>query len=227
MSKRAVDLAQKAGQRERAGIYEAGAAVWEAFVGNSPAARQNAMEALKLSKGRDVEYGTAVALALAGDSSRSEALANDLERRFPEDSSVRFSYLPTLRALLALNHGEPSQAIELLQVAVPKDLAIPASDFFGFFGTLYPAYVRGGSYLAARQGAAAAAEFQKILDHRGIVISDPVGAMARLQLGRAYAMQGDSTKAKAAYQDFLALWKDADPGVPVLQQAQKEHASLQ
>jgi hypothetical protein len=105
-------------------------------------------------------------------------------------------------------------------------LRAPTSSFFGFFGALYPIYVRGQAYLAVHQGANAAAEFQKIVDHRGIVVSDPIGALARLQLGRAYTLSGDKTKAKSAYQDFLMLWKDADPDIPILKQAQAEHANL-
>ena len=185
------------------------------------------MAALELSKDREVEYGAAFALALSGDSSRSQTLANDLESRFPEDTSVRFSYLPALRALLALNHGEPAKAIELLQIAVPYELGAPRSSHTWYFGALYPVYVRGEAYLAARQGAEAAAEFQKILDHRGIVVSDPIGALAHLQLGRAFALSGDKAKAKAAYQDFLTLWKDADPDIPILKQAKAEYAKLQ
>ena len=141
--------------------------------GTCPLRGEKASEALELSKGRDAEYGAAFALALANDSSRSQALANDLENRFPEDTSVQFSYLPTLRALFALNRGEPSHAIELLQIAAPYELAVPGIDYYFFFGGLYPAYVRGEAYLAAHQGAEAAAEFQKILDHPGIVLSDP------------------------------------------------------
>src|SRR5271157_2110881 len=227
MSMRAADLAQHGGQRERAALYETGAALWEAFLGNATAARQDAMAALELSKARDVEYGASLALALSDDSSRSQTLAGDLERRFPEDTSVRSSYMPTLRAVLALDHGEPPKAIESLQVAVPNELGAPHSSFFGFFGTLYPIYVRGLAYLAAHQGAEAATEFQKILDHRGIVVSDPIGALAHLQLGRAYTVSGDKTKAKSAYQDFLTLWKDADPDIPILKQAKTEYAKLQ
>ncbi len=227
MSRRAVDLAQQAGQRERAAVFVTGAAVWEALFGNLPAARQKAREALELSKGRDVEYGVALALAVSGDSSRAQTLANDLEKRFPEDTSVQFSYLPTLRALFALNRGEPSHAIELLQTAVPYELAVPGVDYYFFFGGLYPAHVRGEAYLAAHRGAEAAAEFQKILDHRGIVVSDPIGARARLQLGRTYTLSGDKTKAKSAYHDFLTLWKDADPDLPILKQAKAEYARLQ
>jgi tetratricopeptide (TPR) repeat protein len=181
------------------------------------------MAALAFSRDREVEYGAAFALALAKDSSRSEALADDLAKRFPEDTSVRFSYLPALRATLALNHGDHAKASDLLQAAVPYELGAQRA----LFGLLYPVYVRGEAYLADNKGAEAAAEFQKILHHRGIVVSDPVGALAHLQLGRAIAMSGDKTKAKTAYQDFLALWKDADPDIPVLKQAKAEYARLQ
>src|SRR6476469_5451295 len=138
-----------------------------------------------------------------------------------------FSYVPALRALLALHDHEPLTAINRLQVAAPYELGSPPSSFYGFFGAMYPVYVRGLAYLAAHRGAEAAAEFQKILDHRGIVGADPVGALAHLQLGRAFALSGDKTKAKVAYQDFLTLWKDADRDIPILQQAKAECAELQ
>jgi serine/threonine protein kinase/tetratricopeptide (TPR) repeat protein len=226
MSQRASELAQRSARSESAAQYEIGAALREAFFGNVPAARREAMAALQLSKDRGVEYGAAVALAMAGDSSQAQALANDLERRFPEDTSVRFNYLPTVRALLALNRSEPFKAIEVLQGAAPYDLASPPSSFHGFFGSLYPVYLRGQAYLAAHRGTEAAAEFQKILDHRWIVVSDPVAVAARLQSGRAFALSGDTAKAKAAYQDFLALWKDADPDIPILKLAKTEYAKL-
>jgi len=227
MSGRAVDQAQHAGLRERAGLWEVGVAMREAFFGNVTEAREKAMAALELSKNREVEYGAAFALALSGDSTRSQALANDLEKRFPEDTSIQFSYLPTLRARLALNRGDASKAFELLQAAVPNELGAPRSSLEGHFGALYPVYVRGQAYLAAHQGAGAATEFRKILDHRGIIVSDPVGAVARLQLGRAFALSGEKTKAKASYQDFLTLWKDADPDIPILKQAKAEYAKMQ
>ena len=227
MSGRAVDLANQPGQREEAALLETGATLWDAFFGKASAARQGAKEALKLSKGRDVEYGAALALALSGDSSAAQERANDLGKRFPEDTSVRISYMPALRALLAMNRGEPSKAIEVLQVAVPYELGVPLSWFNGSFGALYPVYVRGEAFLKAHQGAEAAAEFQKILDHRGIVGADPIGALAHLQLGRAFVLAGDNIKAKTAYKDFLTLWNDADRDIPILQEAKAEYAKLQ
>jgi serine/threonine protein kinase len=227
MLRRASDLAQQGARREKAAVFETRAALWEAFFGNAPAGKSAAMESLALAKNREVQYGAALVLAIAGDSSQAQKLANDLETRFPEDTSVKFNYLPTVRALLALNHGDPAKAIELLQVAVPYELGQPRSTQTGFFGALYPIYARGQAYLAARQGAEAAKEFQKILDRPGIRVGDPIGVLAHVQLGRAYAMQGDTTKAKGAYQDFLNLWKDADPDIPILKQAKGEYAKLQ
>jgi len=220
-----VDVAQQSGQRERAAGFEAGAALREAFFQNAPVAMRSAAAALELSKDREVEYGAAFALALTGDSKRAQTLTDDLERRFPEDTCVKFEYVPEIRALLALNRNDPAKAIELLQIAAPYELGAPRSSFHANYGVLYPIYVRGEAYLALHQGAQAAAEFQKVLDHRGIVSSDPVGAMARLQIGRAYAMSGEQAKAKTAYQDFLGLWREADPDIPVLQQAKAEYAS--
>jgi tetratricopeptide (TPR) repeat protein len=138
--------------------------------------------------------------------------------------------VPTIRALVVLNHSQPSKAIELLQTAISYENGTPiegGSEFLLGAGTLDSVYVRGLAYLAAHQGAEAAGEFQKILDHRGIVLSDPIGALAHLQLGRAYALSGDKSKAKSAYQDFLTLWKDADPDIPALKQAKAEYAKLQ
>lgn len=225
-SQHAVALALQSGQRERAALWETGPALWEAFFGKASDARRSALAALELSKGRDVEYGGAFALALARDSMHSQDLADDLEKRFPEDTAVKSSYMSALRALLALDHGNESKATELLQLALPTELGAPPSSFLGFFGSLYPIYVRGQAYLAAHRGSDAAVEFQKILDHRGVVVSDPIGALAHLQLGRAFALSGDKTKAKKAYQDFLLLWKDADPDIPILTLAKAEYAKL-
>ncbi len=225
-SQRASDLARQAGHRERAALFETRAALWEAFFGNAPMAKRTAKDALALAKNREVKYGAALALAMSGDTSQAQSLADDLERSFPEDTSVRFNYLPAVRASLALGHGDPAKAIELLQVAVPYDVSSPRSATFAFFGALYPVYVRGQAHLAANQGAEAAREFQKIVDHQGITIGDAFGALAQLGLARAYAVQGDGAKAKAAYQGFLALRKDADPDIPILIEAKREYAKL-
>jgi eukaryotic-like serine/threonine-protein kinase len=226
MWEHAVALAQQAGRREDAAIYLAAEAVCDAHFGNAMEARRRARSALDLAKGRDVEYAAALALASSGEIAGPEAVAKDLAERFPEDTPVQFEYLPTLRALRALHNQASSEAIEGLQVARPYDLAMPGTFFFAKFGSLYTAYVRGQAYLAAGRGQDAAAEFQKVLDHRGIVFADPIGALAHLQLGRAYSVQGDMAKAKSAYQRFLTLWRDADANLPVLKQAKAEYERL-
>jgi eukaryotic-like serine/threonine-protein kinase len=226
-SSRAIDLARQEGDREVPVSYQAARAVWEAVCGNAAEAKKNAMAALALSNARDVEYAAGLALALAGDSSRSQPLADDLAKRFPEDTFAKFTYVPVLRALSALERGQPTDSVERLQIALPYELAANGLDFNFFLGGLHSAYVRGEALLAAHRYGEAAAEFQKILDHRGVVGTDPIGALAHVQLGRAFVLSGDKIKAKAAYQDFLALWKDADPDIPILRQAQAEYAKLQ
>jgi tetratricopeptide (TPR) repeat protein/tRNA A-37 threonylcarbamoyl transferase component Bud32 len=226
-SQRASDLARQAGHRERAALFGTRAALWQAFFGNAALAQRTAKDVLELAKNREVKYGAALVLAMSGDASQAQFLANDLERDFPEDTSVRYNYLPAVYATLALDHGDPSKAIKLLQVAIPYELSSPRSATFAYFGALYPVYVRGQAYLAARQGAEAAREFQKIVDHRGIVIGDAFGVLARLGMARAYAMQGDTANARKNYQDFLTLWKDADSEIPILKKAKLESAKLQ
>ena len=226
MSVRAIKLAQQEGRRERAATFMAGNAAWEAVFGNASAARDTALAALDLSRGRDVEYGAAFALALSGNSARAQTLAADLGRRFPQDTSVQFNYLPTLGAIFALKGHKLEKAIQVLQAAAPFDANVPSVDFNAFFGGLYPVYVRGEAYLNQRKSAEAVAEFQKILDHPGIVLADPVGAAARLQLARALALSGEKASAKATYQDFLNLWKHADPEIPILRQAKREFDNL-
>jgi len=229
MSRRAADLARKAERRDTEALYEADAAMREALFGNVSTARQRALDPLALSKSRDAEYEVAFELAFSGDVSRSQELTEDLSRRYPEDTMVRFTYAPTIRALVALNHNQPSKAVELLQTTISYEGGTPlegGSEFLLGAGSFYPAYVRGLAYLAAHQGAEAAAEFQKILDHRGVVLCDPIGVLAHLQLGRAYALSGEKTRAKSAYHDFLTFWKDADPNIPILKRAQTEYASL-
>jgi hypothetical protein len=201
--------------------------VWEGFYGNATAARQKATTVLELARGRDVDYAAAFALAISGDMDRSRALADDLARNYPEDTSVQYLYLPTLRALFSINADEPAAALESLQAASRFDLAVGGLGFNGFFGALYPIYIRGVAYLAAHQTANAIAEFRRIIDHRSIVLGDPLDAMARLQLARALALSGGTAQAKAAYDDLFTLWQDADPMTPVVDLARAEYAKLQ
>jgi tetratricopeptide (TPR) repeat protein len=226
MSAVTIEIAQRSGRGERAGLFAAARAVWEAFYGNAPAAKRGAAEALALGRGREVDYAAAFALALAGDVPQSRALAEELARAWPEDTFVQSMYLPTLRALFALNARDPAAAIHALQAASRYDVAPGGVGFIGRFGGLYPIYVRGLAHLAARRPVEAAAEFQRILDHRGIVLVDPMDAMARLQLARALALGGDTAKAKSMYDDLFAVWKNADPDLPFLGAARSEYALL-
>jgi len=223
LTQRAAGFAQQADAKETAAAYQARAAVREALVGNMGVAKQPARAALALSNGKEAQAIAALALALAGDSAQATRLAGDLARRFPEDTIVQFNYLPAIRAAAAQGSGSPAKALEALVPAAPYELSltIGSADF-----ALCPVYLRGEAFLAAHQGSAAAAEFQKILDHPGVVQNEVIGALAHLGLGRAYALSGDTGKAKAAYQDFLTLWKDADPDIPILIQAKAEYAKL-
>lgn len=216
--RRARALAERRGTKDTLAGYETDAAWWEAHVGNFAEARERAAAALVFSRTREAERRAAPELAMAGNAVRAQSLANDLARRFPENTALRFSDMPTIQARLALSRNDPAKAIEFLQDAEPYELGM---------GRLYPAYVRGEAYLAAHRGSEAAGEFQKILDHRGIVGDSVIGALAHLQIGRAYALQGDTAKARAAYTDFLTLWKDADADIPILKQAKAEYARLQ
>jgi serine/threonine protein kinase len=224
-SRQAVDSAEQGGNKEAAATYLALSALREALFGNAAEARRRATLAMKHPGGHDLQYAIALAWAYAGDNERAQKLTDDLSQRFPEATIVRFNYLPTLRAKLAVSKGNGSDALEILGAAAPYELGQTTYSSYGW-SSLYPVYVRGEAYLAAHQGSEAAAEFQKILDHRGIVLNEPIGALAHLQLGRAYVMQGNTAKAKVAYQDFLTLWKDADPDIPILKQAKAECATL-
>ena len=166
-----------------------------------------------------MDYAAAFALAVSGDVSRSRALADDLARDYPEDTSVQFMYLPTLRALFALDARDAAAAIQSLQTASRFDLAMGGIGFNAYFGKLYPIYVRGLAYLAAQQPVEAAAEFQRIVDHRSIVLVDPIDALARLQLARALALSGDTVKARSVYDDLFALWENADARDPARQRS--------
>ena len=222
----AVDLAERAGRHERAAMFVAGMAVSEALLGDAAAARTSAARALSLARGRDVDYPVAFALTLAGDVRRARALAGDLAKDFPEDTSVQSIYLPALRGLFALEAKDPGAALAALQPASRFELALGGLGFNGYFSGMYPVYVRGLAMLAAGQADAAVAEFQKILDHRSIVLVDPMDALARLQLARALAQAGHADAARRAYDDLLALWKDADPGTKLLAAAKAESARV-
>lgn len=226
LSRQAAGSASQSDAKELAAGCEAAAALWEALYGNAEVARQHSSAALAMSNGRDVQFAAALASAFTGDTARARALSEDLTKRFPEDTLVRLNYVPTLRAQLALGaaNGAP-RALDTLAVATPFERGISGSSTF--WANLYPIYVRGEAYLALHEGAQAAAEFQRILDWPGVVLNEPIAALAHLGLGRAHALEGDAAKSKAGYQDFFSLWKDADPDIPILIKAKSEYAKLE
>ena len=217
---RAMTSAQHNNGDEIAAGYQAAAALRDGESGNSRRARAEADAALKLAPNRQVRALAALAFARAGDTARAESLASLLDKTFPVDTLIQRYWLPSIRAAVALERRDPKRAIELLKVASPIELQYSPA-------ILYPAYVRACAYLMLRDGNRAQAEFQKFIDHRGLVRNSPLGALARCGLARSYASQGDTVKAQAAYRDFLALWKDADPDIPILKQAKQEYTKLQ
>jgi tetratricopeptide (TPR) repeat protein len=223
-SRRAVDAAVRANSKETGAFRQTSAALREAEFGNQAEAKQGVARALALSPGRDVKLFSALTLARTGDSARARALADELEKAQPSDTMLKVYWLPTIRAAAELNAHNPTQAIIDLEAAAPYELGQPPQLQLG---TLYPVYVRGQAQLIAHNGQAAAIEFQKILDHRGVVLNYPLGALAHLGLGRAYALIGNTGQAKSAYQDFFTLWKDADPDIPILKEAKAEYAKLE
>jgi len=226
LTKRAVDSAIRADNKENGAIFQAIAAQREAAYGNAAEARQTAAKALKLApESPGAESEAALAFAMAGDKTRAESLAQDLGKRFPMDTQMQSLWLPVIQAQLALDREDPALALTIPQAASPMELGLIS--FTINVSCLYPVYVRGEAYLATGHGSAAAAEFQKILDHSGIVWNCWTGALAHLGLARAKAIQGDTVKARTAYRDFLTLWKDADPDIPILKQAKAEYAKLQ
>jgi len=226
LSRRAVDIEQRNGRAEGAATFAVSEALWEAVWGHAEAARFRARFALGLAKGRDVEFGAAVALALSGDVKSAQPLAEDLASRFPDDTSVQTNYLPVLRAFRALADEEPAKALEALEPNQPYERAMPAISFNWFFGGRYPLYLRGMALMALRRPQEAAAEFRRLLDQRGLLLADPMGALAHVQLARAYTAAGDLANARASYESFFALTKDADPGLPLSIQARNEFARL-
>jgi tetratricopeptide (TPR) repeat protein len=221
-SQRAFDSARRSQEAETAAVWMATSALHQGLFGDSTSARAKAKVALAVSHGHDVDALAALSLALAGDTADAEALASELNRDHPLDTIVQNYYLPAIGAELALQHGDAAKALDLLQAAAPYELAQPNSNIL----ILFPVYMRGRAYLQARNGSAAATEFQKIVDHPGLMFNSPVGALAKLGLARAFALEGDKDKSRTAYQDFLGLWKNADPDIPILKQAQAEYAKL-
>jgi len=219
---RAMDSAQHHDAKESAAAYQAAAALREVESGNREQARTEANAALKLAPNRVVRAMAGLALARAGDTAGAEKLAAELDKAFPLDTQVQRYWLPTIRAGVALERQDPNRAIELLKAASTVELGLPTNLEI----LMCPVYLRGDAYLMLHDGSAAAAEFQKFIDHRGAVMNFPWGVLARVGMARAYALQGDTAKARAAYQDFLTLWKDADPDVPILKETKAEYTRL-
>ena len=225
MSRRAVESALRAGENETAAKRELNGALREVEFGNAAQARGETAAALALSSTRSARILAALVLARAGDSDRAEKLTDDLQKQNPLNSRMNGYWLPSIRAAIQLSRKNPAKAIEILQAATPGELGVPGPQ--PEIGVLiYPAYLRGQAYLMSHQGGAAVFEFQKFDHERTMVINSPLAALARLGLARAWVQQGDTSKARAAYQDFLTLWKDADPDVPILKQAKSEYAKL-
>jgi tetratricopeptide (TPR) repeat protein len=223
-SRKAVDYSHHADQKETAATWQANAALREAEFGNSAQARQLAIRALALAPGRDVKVLVALALARSGDYSGAQKLADELTKTYSANTLLNSYWLPTIEAAIELDHQNRMKAVELLEASLPYELGTPPPFTMP---TLYPIYLRGEAYLEAHRPKEAAVEFQKILDHRGAIVNFPLGVLAHLQLGRTYALLGDTDKAKSAYQDFFALWKEADPDLPILRKANAEYAKLQ
>jgi eukaryotic-like serine/threonine-protein kinase len=226
VTRRAVESALRADNKESAGLWQVASAWRESMVGNLEEARHAANSAVAIAPDtRDVQQWSALTLARAGDAAASGALVQKLTRQYPMNTIVQSYWLPIIQAQLALSQKHPQAAVDQTQKTTNLDFALPLSTADN--SCLYPVYLRGEAYLALGQGGAAAVEFQKIIDHRGLVWNCITGALVRLELGRAQAMAGDKAKARAAYQDFLTLWKDADPDIPVLKEAKAEFAKLQ
>ncbi|MFZ0637776.1 MAG: tetratricopeptide repeat protein, partial [Candidatus Acidiferrales bacterium] len=223
-SRRAADSAVRNDSKESAALWQVNAALREAEFGNTAAAKQDVAEALALAPGRDVRLFAALALARIGETARAKAIVDELEKNYSSDTVLKIYWLPTIKAAMELNAKNSTQAMVDLEATAPYELGEPQQLQLG---TMYPVYIRGQAQLMAHDGAAAAVEFQKFLDHRGITLNFPLGALAHLQIARAYALSGDTAKAKSAYNDFLTLWKDADPDIPILIAAKSEAAKLQ
>jgi tetratricopeptide (TPR) repeat protein len=223
-SRRAVDSAVRSDSKETAALWQVNAALREAEFGNAAEARQGVAAALALAPGRDVKVFAALTLARIGETARAKALVDDLEKNYGSNSVLKLYWLPTVKAAIELSKGDPAQVFRILEAAAPYELGSPPPLQVG---TLYPAYLRGQAYLLVHNGNAAAAEFQNLLDHRGIVVNFVTASVAHLQIARAFAMAGDAAKAKAAYQGFVSSWREADADIPVLKEAKAEFAKVQ
>jgi eukaryotic-like serine/threonine-protein kinase len=223
-SRRAVDSAVRNDSKETAALWQVNAALREAEFGIAGVAKQEVAAALALAPGRDVKMFAALSLARIAETARAKTIVEELEKNYPSDTILKVYWLPTIKAAMELNANNSTQAVVDLEAAAPYELGEPPQFQLG---TMYPVYIRGQAQLAAHNGTAAATEFQKFLDHRGVTLNFPLGALAHLGLARAYALSGDIAKAKTAYNDFFTLWKDADPDIPILQQAKAEYAKLQ
>jgi serine/threonine protein kinase/tetratricopeptide (TPR) repeat protein len=225
MTKRAADAADRTDNKESSALWQNNSAFREAVFGNAAEARKDASAALAHAvSSEDAQTESALVFAMSGDSAHAQSIAQTLAKRYPLNTQIQSYWLPVIQAQLALAQKNPARAIELLQTPAPMELAPTFSSLNN--SCLYPIYIRGEAYLAQKQGSAAAAEFQKILDHRGLVWNCPTGAYAHLGIARAYALAGDTAKAKSAYNDFLTLWKDADPDIPILREAKSESSAL-
>jgi tetratricopeptide (TPR) repeat protein len=225
-SRQAVTLARQAHLAQRAALFEGAAAVTEALYGYPAESARHSSAAGQLVSGRDVDFGPAFAFALSGNFSAALAIVVRLEEQYPEDTCVHFSYSPALRALLDMIDGSPEKAVELLTVSKAYELAQTGVSCYARFGAMYPTYVRGLAYQQLHKPREAAAEFQRMLDHPGLLLADPIGPAARFQLARALRDSGEMAGAKAVYGEFLTLWKDADPDIPLLRQANTESSLL-
>jgi len=222
----AVTLARQSHLQERAALFSGAAAVREALYGYPEEPTRQSLAAGRLMSGRDAGFAPAFALALSRNSSVALTMVTRMEKEYPEDTCVRFTYSPALRALIAINQGNPGKAIELLTVSKANEFAQTGASLNVYYGALYPTYVRGLAYQQLHEYRGAAAEFQRMLDHPGLLLADSIGPAARVQLARALRHAGEIDKAKAAYEDFFTLWKDADQDIPLLQQARAEFARL-
>jgi tetratricopeptide (TPR) repeat protein len=222
LSQQAQASALHAGSNEAAALWQLAGALHEAELGDAQRAHQQATAALAASPGKNVRILAALALARSGDPKRAMALADDLVKQYPSDTMVNDYWVPTIRAAVALDQKNPKAALDDLRVTVPYETGSPSPGI-----VFYPVYLRGLAYLQQGQGEQAAAEFQKMLSHRGVILNLPTAALAHLQLARAEAMSGNRAAAKKSYEDFLALWKEADPDLPLLKQAQSEYAKVQ